>query len=204
MYGQSKYGQLPYGVDGVPEEEKEAYYEDLTKLVPEFVASLREMKALYTAEGYQIGYLQHALTDVIDQCFLVTATWGLKRWEQLMGLPTNMMLTYEQRREIIAAKLRGQGTPTMQSIKAAAAAFSGGEVEVLEDNPRSTFIVRFIGVKGIPRNMQGFIDMLEEMKPAHLAYRFEYRYTTWAEMKKYTWGSLGTMTWGDTRTLKEA
>lgn len=204
MYGQSRYGQLPYGGDGVPEEEKGSYYEDLTKLVPEFVASLREMKALYIAEGYQVGYLQHALEDGLDQCFLLTATWGLKRWEQLMGLPTNMTLTYEQRREILTAKLRGQGTPTKQNIREAAAAFSGGEVEVLEDNPNSTFIVRFIGVKGIPRNMQGFIDMLEEMKPAHLAYTFEYRYTTWEEMKQHTWGSLGAMAWEDTRTLKEA
>ena len=54
-----------------------------------------------------------------------------------------------------------------------AKAFSGGDVEVLEDAANHRFVVRFVGVKGIPRNMQGFINMLEEIKPAHLVYAFE-------------------------------
>ena len=100
------------------------------------------------------------------------------------------------------AKLRGQSTTTKQMIRDTAAAFSGGEVQVIEDNPHHRFIVRFVGVKGIPRNMQAFIDMLEDIKPAHLSYSFEYTYTVWGNVKGLTWGDLKTKTWGEVKTME--
>ena len=162
------------------------------------------MAEIYRTQGYEVGQLQHDLRNLIDQCYIVTATWGLTRWEQMLGVTTNMSLTYERRREILMAKLRGQGTTTRKMIEDTAAAFSGGEVKVIEDNPSHLFIIQFVGIKGIPRNMQAFISMLEDIKPAHLTYRFEYRYTTWIELKPYIWNRLGDMTWDDVRTLKEA
>lgn len=122
----------------------------------------------------------------------------------MLGVATNMSLTYEQRREILMAKLRGQGTTTRKMIEDTAVSFSGGEVKVIEDNPNHLFIIQFIGIKGIPRNMQAFVSMLEDIKPAHLAYRFEYRYTIWNEVRPYIWNHLTTITWDDVKTLKEA
>lgn len=203
MYGQEKYGNQQYAYVKTQGSKKDEYYVDLTKLVPEFMVNKREMKELYLSQGYEIGYLHHILEDVTDQCFPTTATWGLTRWESIFGIKTNFSLTYEQRREILMAKMRGHGTTTIEMIKEAAAAFSGGEVEVIEDNPSSLFIVRFIGIKGIPRNMQGFIQMLEDLKPAHLSYRFEYRYTTWNYLTNKCWNEMSRMTWDFVRTLKE-
>lgn len=177
---------------------------DLARYAPPFLAEIRELAEIYRAQGYEVGRLQHNLRNLLDQCFIVTATWGLVRWEEMYGVGTNLSLTYEQRREILMAKLRGQGTTTRQMIEDTAATFSGGEVKVTEDNPNHRFIIRFIGIKGIPRNMQAFISMLEDIKPAHLGYVFEYRYTVWGELKPYTWGSLRNMEWEDIRTLKEA
>lgn len=200
IYGLQKYSAMQGGAPVDPEE----YFVDLSRYAPPFLAEIRELAEIYRAQGYEVGRLQHNLRDLLDQCFIVTATWGLVRWEEMYGVGTNLSLTYEQRREILMAKLRGQGTTTRQMIEDTAATFSGGEVKVIEDNPNHRFIIRFIGIKGIPRNMQAFISMLEDIKPAHLAYVFEYRYTVWGEMKPYTWGSLGGMKWEDIRTLKEA
>lgn len=204
MYSQSNYGQLPFGADRIPAEEKETYYENLMRLVPEFVSGKKELHELYTAQGLETGYLRHMLEETADQCFIATATHGLDRWEKLFGRNISRNLTYEQRREILAAKLRGQGTATIQMIRDTAAAFSGGEVEVVEDNAHSRFIVRFIGMKGIPGNMQEFLTMLEEIRPAHLAFSLEYRYTVWNEILQDTWNHYDNMTWNDVRTLKEA
>ena len=204
MYGKTLYGRSQYAQEGSGSTVPEEYFVDLARYAPPFLAEIREMAEIYRTQGYEVGQLQHDLEDLIDQCYIVTATWGLPRWEQMFGVATNMSLTYEQRREILMAKLRGQGTRTKKMIEDTAAAFSGGEVKVIEDNPRHLFIIRFIGIKGIPRNMQAFVSMLEDIKPAHLAYRFEYRYTTWNELKPYTWNHLGGMTWDDVRTLKEA
>lgn len=199
MYGQNAYGTIGYSKDQATRGEAERYYVDLTKLVPEFIAEKKEMHDLYITQGYEMGYLQQALDDIINQCFISTATWGLVRWEKIFNVTTNLALTYEQRREILVAKICGQGTTTVQMIKDTAAAFSGGEVDVMEDNANSRFVVRFIGIKGIPRNMKDFIVMLEEIKPAHLAYDFEYRFTLWDEIKPYQWNNFAEMSWDELR-----
>lgn len=202
MYGQNQYGTRIYADSGT-DAEREEYYVNLFPLVPEFISEKKEMHALYDTQGYEVGYMQHVLEDIINQCFIVTATWGLSRWEQFLELNTNLLLTYEQRRELLFAKIRGQGTTTVAMIKDTAEAFSGTEVEVIEDNPHYRFTVRFVGKKGIPQNMQGFINMLETIKPAHLAYDFEYRFTTWQEALNYTWEEALNYTWEEFRILEE-
>lgn len=204
MYGKNQYGLVQYAQEKSSDEEQKEYYVDLARYAPPFLSEIRELKAVYEAEGYAAGLLEHELSDLLDQCFISTSTWGLTRWEQVYGLATNMALSYEQRREILMAKLRGQGTTTAQMIKETAETFSGGEIEVIEDNPNNHFTVRFIGIKGIPRNMNAFISMLEDIKPAHLAYSFEYRYTTWSELINRSWSSAVGFTWDSIRTLKEA
>lgn len=204
MYGVSKYGLIQYAQEKSTDEEQKDYYVDLARYAPPFLAEICELKAIYETEGYAVGLLEHELSELLDQCFISTATWGLTRWEQVYGLVTNMALSYEQRREILMAKLRGQGTTTARMIKETAETFSGGEIEVIEDSPNHHFTVRFIGIKGIPRNMNAFIAMLEDIKPAHLSYSFEYRYTTWKELINRSWSSVAEFTWDSIRTLKEA
>ena len=204
MYGKNQYGLIQYAQERNSDEEQKDYYVDLARYSPPFLAEIRELKAIYEAEGYAVGLLEHELSDLLNQCFISTSTWGLTRWEEVYGLVTNMALSYEQRREILVAKLRGQGTTTAQMIQETAETFSGGEIQVIEDNPNYHFIVRFIGIKGIPRNMNAFVSMLEDIKPAHLSYSFEYRYTTWGELINRSWASVSGFTWDSIRTLKEA
>lgn len=202
MYGKAAYGTKTYAEDNM-ESGKEEHYKDLFSLVPVFISEKIEMHEIYTAQGYEIGYLQYALEDVLQQCILANATWGLNRWEKIFGLKESLQLTYEQRRELIFTKMRGHGTATKKMIKDVAASFSGGEVEIIEDNKNSLFIVRFVGIKGIPRNMQGFIEMLEIIKPAHLSYRFEYRYTIWDDLEIYNWADTDKISWSELRLLEE-
>ena len=96
MYGEKQYGIIEYAAEtGSGEEE---IYEDLTKIVPQVVTRLKEMYELYHSEGYEIGQLYQALTDVTEQCFITTATWGLDKWEKLFGIDTDISQTYEDRR----------------------------------------------------------------------------------------------------------
>lgn len=203
MYGQNQYGVRMFADNTTKAEERRQYQEDLTKYAPEFMMDILEMHEIYLSEGIQTGNLCHALENMIDQLFITSAEWGLERWEKVFHIRTNMELGYEQRREILQAHLRGMGTTTKEMIKETAMAFSGGEVEVTEDAKNSRFIICFIGVKGTPPNMQSFINMLEEIKPAHLAYRFEYRYTVWQEVENRNWNSLNEITWDAVKTMKE-
>src|SRR5471030_820119 len=182
MYGVNQYGLVNYGIDTSIEDIKK-YFVDLTKYAPPFISEIPEMNAIYNAQGAELGSIYYYIQDLINQCFIDTATWSLNLWEEEYGITTNLSLSYEQRREIIKAKKRGQGTTTKTMIKNAAEAFSGGEVNIIKDDPNYSFIVQFIGVKGIPRNMEAFKNMLEDIKPAHLAYIFKYTYTIWNLLK---------------------
>lgn len=156
--------------------------------LPHYVES-DEVKQLQSALGGVTDTLKADVTDLINQLYVASATWGLKYWEDFLGIH-NPLPTYESRREVIMSTLRGAGTTTKEMIKSLAAAFSGGEVDVIEDNPNYRFIIKFVGTKGVPPNMAGLIDAVEKAKPAHLAYVFDYTYMTWAQHDAYgyTWG----------------
>ena len=117
--------------------------------------------------------------------------------EEEYGIKTNLNISLEERREIIMAKKRGQGTCTREMIKNVCEAFSGGEVNVIENSGPYKFTIQFVGVKGIPKNMPGLINTINEIKPAHLIYDFKYTYTSWnvLDNKKLSWNNASALTW---------
>jgi acetolactate synthase small subunit len=140
-------------------------------------------------ESLEIDKLKECIDDLVNNLYVQTATWGLDYFEEELGIDTDISKSYEERREKILAKKRGSGTSTKAMIKNTAEAFSGGEVDVIENFEDYSFIVKFVGIKGIPKNIEDFKEMIDEIKPAHLAYILEYTYMTWEEFDRYnyTW-----------------
>lgn len=203
MYGQVLYGTAPFGAD-VQGDPPSAQPVDLLQYLPDYYRSIRDFRELMGTEGEEIGRIWYEIENVLKQFYVSVAEWGLSLWESELGLPIDPSKPVERRREQILAKLRGTGTATKQMIIHAAAAFSGGEVDVIEYPSEYRFVVKFIGVKGIPPNMPGFISMLEQIKPAHLAYSFEYTYTTWSMLTGLTWADAGTRTWNELKVYEGA
>lgn len=203
-YGNSQYGTAGYGIDeadnggGV-----DPYVPDLLRYLPEYYrVTGGTMATLLGEAALEIGALLYSIDDVLDQRFVHSATWGLSRWEQELGMTVDESKPAERRRKQIQAKLQGTGTVTRQMLKDTAAAFSGGEVEVLEFPAEYRFVIRFIGFLGIPPNLAELIKLLNQIKPVHVSYSFEYRYVTWEALEDYelTWEKAKTMTWGQLRT----
>lgn len=69
---------------------------------------------------------------LMDQLCVDTATWGLRYWEQTLGIPVEPGKEPEYRRSRIRSKLRGSGVTTVALIKSVAESFSNGEVAVTE------------------------------------------------------------------------
>lgn len=65
-----------------------------------------------------------------------------------------------------------------------------------------SFEVRFVGTLGIPANMAGLIQIMEEIKPAHLDYSFVYSYTWWDSLKSLTWNGAHGKTWNELRVYE--
>lgn len=203
MYGDNIYGLFNYGKETtLTEDEINSNKPKLLEYLPHFLRGVLEFKEWDNVSGYEISKLNLDIKDLIAQCFIDTATWGLNLWEEQIGVLTDINKSYEERREIIKARLRGSGTVTKKMIKETAEAFSGGDVDIIEHTESYSFTVRFVGVKGIPKNMAAFIEMINTIKPAHLDYDIKYTYTVWNDIKPKAWSNLSNKTWNELKVYE--
>ena len=188
----------------ISEEVFEQQYLILTKYVPNYLTEIPEIDAIYRAQSRELARLNYEIQDVLNQFNVDTATWGLILHEIKYGIKYNPSLEYKDRREIIKSAMRGRGTTDTYMIKNTAEAFSGGEVDIERHDDDSYFNTIFVGTKGVPANMDAFINMLETIKPAHLGYILTYTYLIWKERDSYNytweqWDNLN-LTWDEYET----
>lgn len=163
---------------GLDKYKVESYVVDIIKYLSSYYQDGDNIKRLISLIDKEVGEMSHYAKTLGDQGTIKKSTWGVRIWEKELDIAFNPSLSLEDRRDIVLAKVRGRGTTTKKMLMQAAEAFSGGEVEIIEFPEEYYFIIKFVGVLGIPKNMEGFIAMLESIKPAHLEYIFEYTYTT--------------------------
>lgn len=173
--------------------------------VPKFIQTARAYKAIIDAEGTEFDLLRTNLEDILKQFYVETATeWGLDLWEQMLGLKSYAGKPLDQRRSRIISKLRGMGTVTVSLIKNVAESYVYGAVEIIENPAQYSFTVKFIDARGVPPNIDDLKAAIEEIKPAHLAVAYEFRYLIWDELdaKNITWDQLGAknLTWDEFET----
>lgn len=167
---------------------------DLMKsYVPDYLKEAQSYKVILEAEGPELDAIETNLADVLKQFYVETATEeGLSRWEEFVGLSSYAGKPLDQRRSRIISKLRGMGTVTVNLIKNVAESYVYGAVEVLENPAQYSFTIRFIDARGIPPNLDDIKMAIEEIKPAHLAVIYEFRYLIWDELdsRAITWDEL--------------
>lgn len=171
----------------------------LIDLLPPNFKDSAEVVELQDAFNTQTEAIAATKEDLFKQLDVNTATWGLTYWERAYGIKTDITKSYNFRRTRIKSKMRGQGTTTKAMIKNTSESFSNGEVDVIENNSQYTFTVKFIGVRGIPPNLDDLKNAIEEIKPAHLAFTFEYTYNTWNDISHMTWNQASAHTWDQLR-----
>lgn len=162
-YGESLYSNLLFTANEL-EDIDDVNTVDLMKYLPTYYKGVQEIEELQKSLGIEIYGLTTRGQEVLDQAYVETATWSLARWETELGLSSDPSKSYVSRREMIKAKRRGTGTTTPEMIQRTASAFAGGDVSVEEVPGEYRFIVRFIGILGIPPNMAGLIQILDEIK----------------------------------------
>lgn len=167
---------------------------ELIKLLPDYYGRNETMLLLQGILSGETGKLETGLGRAIEECFASTAETLLPRHERIYGIDVDVSQPDEYRRERIKAKLTGAGTTTREMIKLVASSFSNGEVEVIEDNGNGRFVIRFVGTVGIPGNMGGLTLAIEEIKPAHLAFTYEYTYNTHSDLGGHMHGQLNAYT----------
>lgn len=147
--------------------------------IPRYYDEITEAQAVLNAYAIEIEKLNADIADVLAQFYVDTATWGLAKWEKMLGIPTDETKPLDQRRSAIKSKLRMFGTVTVSVIKNVAESFKYGEVDVLEDPKNYTINIKFVGKFGVPPNLQDIKDALRELIPAHLAINYSFMYATY-------------------------
>lgn len=176
---------------------------ELIKLLPDYYEENITMNTLQNILSGVTDDLDIGLSNTIRECFASTASALLSRYEKMYDLEIDVTKSETYRRERITAKLIGTGASTKEMIQEVAASYSNGEVDVIEDNANSKFLVKFVGTLGIPGNMADLKLTIEEIKPAHLAVEYEYTYNTWSDIQKLemTWEQATVNTWNEIRTV---
>lgn len=167
----------------------------LMDYLPAFYAGSAEVAALQNAIQPQTDALRAARDGFLAQLNVSTATTGLDAWESALGITKKAADGAAYRRTRILSKLRGAGTTTEAMIRTVAESFSNGDVEIVQDPASYAFVIKFVGTLGIPPNMDDLTAAVEEIRPAHLAYSYEYTFRTWAMLAGYKWADLAAVTW---------
>lgn len=188
-YGNSNYNTLTI-------DDLNKHRVDLSKYVPEFLYNEKTLHKIYKSQEEQLALALWQSDDLLNQCFIGTATWGLSFWEEQYGIETNINLSYEERREVVRAKIRGQGLCTKEMLKNVCRSFNGGTVSVIENTAPYTFTIRFIDTKGVPKNIEKLKQVINEIKPAHLLVDYQFKYNTVGYINDFTVGEIGKYTVG--------
>lgn len=166
----------------------------LIDYLPENYRSSAEMVALQEAIQPEIDALWEMRNDFLLQIDPTTATWGLDYWEKGLGLKSETEKPLDFRRSRVVAKLRGRGTTTVALLKEVSESFSNGEVDVVEVASEDRLEIHFVGTIGVPPNMGDLEETLNEVIPAHLAWKFVVFFRTSEELTAYTHGELAAFT----------
>ena len=206
MYSKKIYGVSPYlDIPKIQEENNELEIKresNLLEYLPSFYHNSDIIKSFMESNNIEVDILKAYIEDLSKNLYVKTATWGLDLFEEELGLITDKSVSYEERRERILAKKRGNGTTTKAMIKNTAEAFSGGEVDIIENFKDYSFTVKFVGTKGIPKNITLFKQMIEEIKPAHLNYELAFTYLAWKMAKSFSWESIANKTWSQVKAYE--
>ncbi|MGI6029756.1 MAG: putative phage tail protein [Candidatus Heteroscillospira sp.] len=173
---------------------------ELIMQLPEFWRKSAPLCELERVLGAAAAAAEADKEFTLRQLWPQTATgWGLELWERAYGIEPEAAKDEDYRRTRLTAKLRGQGTATVQLIQAVAQSFTNGEVEIAEYNGEARFVVKFTSRYGVPPNIEDLTAAIRDIKPAHLDFVYEYLFRQWGAVKTRIWGELKNNTWQQVR-----
>ena len=175
---------------------------NLIELYPDHLQN-KTISEILKVEQYQLELEEKAIDNLIREFFIDTATFSLDTWAKFAGIEDDPLLDLDIRRSNIKAALKAKETTTVEVIKNIAESYSNGTCKVIEDYANYKFTVKFTGTVGVPSRIDEIRKIIDKVKPAHLAYDFEFKYRTWNDIKAYgktwnEWKALG-KTWKDLR-----
>lgn len=171
--------------------------------LPAYYRKSKVMNALFRSIEAEYARLENEVKLTENQFFVILADKNIQNHEQDVGVSPDDTADLETRRGRVLSKLRGTGTVTKTMMKNVAASFVNGDIEITEYPSRYMFSVAFTSKQGVPYNLQDIKDMIEEIKPAHLAVEYIFTYRLWEDVKNdlQNWTMVKPYTWEELLTF---
>lgn len=143
---------------------------------PAFLAGSAEFRDIQEALEPELLDLWSARDGALAQLCVETATWGLRYWEETLGIPVDEGKDLDTRRSRVRVKLLGSDVTTVALVKSSAGIWSGQKAEVTEYANEFRFEIRFVETNGVPPNMRDVTASIRELIPAHLQWDYIFFY----------------------------
>ena len=139
---------------------------DILSYLPFYLRKDATFKSVNDADSVEHERLRLAIIDMQQQLYVETATWGLERWEEYLGL-TPKDKDIKLRRIAILQALNRNSTSTIDFITNIANSFvTDKSVRAIEKNSNYSFELRWN--RGECWDFERLRNGVERFKPAHL------------------------------------
>ncbi len=158
--------------------------------LPPFVAEIDQVGELLAAQQPAIDELDDKTNKMLMEFFVDSITEKtIELWEDFLGFD-HPAFSLERRRERIAARLMVTVPLTVALLKETIERIGGVEVDIVELYDEFKVIVQFIGSFGVPKYLPDIKKEMEQIRPYHIEFVYEYLRAYWESYGKYTWAEL--------------
>lgn len=162
---------------------------DITQYLPPFLKKDPHFRAVCEACSWEHENIRNAILDALNQFFVEKATWGLSRWEELLGIEVKAESTEVERRAEIIRRLQKPKSVTEEFLEKLINLYIADESgEVTADTSDYSVEIRFNAVSH--EALSKIIHGVKTYIPAHLGLKgkidYKHERTLYVGMKRKT------------------
>lgn len=146
--------------------------ERMVERTPAYYHYSKIFTAIQSAMADDLDKVNTDRQDIGPQLYILTATWGLRYWEQVLGLPTILTDSYDLRRGRVLAAWRGIGNFGADLIEAIVTAYTADPVRVWADV--NAFVVE-VQLTGDLADFNTANTQIQNIIHAHLGLRYRWK-----------------------------
>lgn len=143
--------------------------DEMLKYVPGYYRGSKHYLAQNEAKGREFDILRAIMDDLPNQFFPQTATWGLKLWEEFLGITPKAGESLAVRRMNVMKKNSHIQKVTPISLERMIWFMATAKVDIIRNVALYTFKVQ-LREESLDADLAAIREVVEEYKEAHMAY----------------------------------
>lgn len=143
---------------------------DILAYLPKFLQKSPLFKGTNDADNREHETIRLDLQDLLNQFFIKSATWGLGRWEDLVGIKTDTTKSLESRRDAVIAKLQNPESVTETFLTNLINRYIADKAGYIISYP-SEYRIEVLYHGGQVLDYEKLIQSINTYIPAHIGYK---------------------------------